>query len=128
MLQEHPKPIVARLYRHHREIFRKRARKQNVGPDATFRASMALDTLSYARRLKSAGMPDAQAEAVAEATLDFVTAGAATTIDVADLKTDINALEQRLIYKMETLSRQLSVRMGGLVAVGVAILAAIIKP
>jgi len=89
---------------------------------------MALDTLSYARRLKSAGMPDAQAEAVAEATLDFVTAGAATTIDVADLKTDINALEQRLIYKMETLSRQLSVRMGGLVAVGVAILAAIIKP
>ena len=51
---------------------------------------MAFDTLSYARRLKQAGMPEAQAEAVAEATRDAITADAATK---ADIEREIERLE-----------------------------------
>jgi len=81
---------------------------------------MAFDTLSYARKLKAAGMPDAQAEAVADATREIVAQDIAT-------KTDLAAVEQRLIYAMETLALKVTVRTGGLIAAGVAVLAAIIK-
>jgi hypothetical protein len=123
---------------------------------------VAFDTLSYARRLKQAGVPEAQAEAMADATRelvvqDFATKGdiAALKADLAALKTDLAALDQRLTATMalktdlaaleqhskadlaaldqrltaamDTLGLRLTVRMGGLIAVGVAILAAIIK-
>ena len=81
---------------------------------------MAFDTLSYARKLKAAGMPDAQAEAVADATREIVAQDIAT-------KTDLAAVEQRLIYAMEMLALKVTVRTGGLIAAGVAVLAAIIK-
>ena len=85
---------------------------------------MAFDTLSYARRLKAAGMPEAQAEAVADATHDLIGARFATK---DDLKTEIAALETRMTAIMERLELRLTLRLGTLIAVGVAILAAIIK-
>jgi ribosomal protein L29 len=135
---------------------------------------MAFDTLSYARRLKAAGMPEAQAEAVAEATRDAITADAATKADIArletsierlaastkaefadvrhematlradltheienvrhemvalrtELKNDMAALEARMNATMDSLGLKLTVRLGGLIAVGVAVLAAINK-
>ena len=54
------------------------------------------DTLTYARRLKAAGVDEAQAEAHAEAVRDAITEGVATKADVADLKTEIANLETRL--------------------------------
>ena len=51
------------------------------------------DTLAYARRLKAAGVDEAQAEAHAEAVRDAITEGVATRADlkaaVADLKADV---------------------------------------
>lgn len=117
---------------------------------------MAFDTLSYARRLKQAGMPEAQAEAVAEATRDAITADAATKADIdrvrvdlerleaatkaefADvmheiaalrtaLKNDIAALDARTTAAMDSLGLRLTIRLGGLIAVGVAVLAAVMK-
>ena len=85
---------------------------------------MAFDTLSYARRLKTAGMPEAQAEAVADATQDLIGARFATK---DDLKTEIAALDTRIAAVMERLELRLTLRVGTLIAVGVAILAAIIK-
>jgi hypothetical protein len=81
---------------------------------------VAFDTLSYARRLKQAGVPDAQAEAMADATRELVVSDFAT-------KADLAALEQRVMAAVETLGLRLTVRLGALIAVGVAILAAIIK-
>ena len=64
----------------------------------------AFDTLAYARRLKAAGVDEAQAEAHAEAVRDAMTEGVATKADLevvhaglearidsktADLKTDL---------------------------------------
>jgi hypothetical protein len=47
---------------------------------------MAFDTLSYARRLKQAGMPEAQADSVAEATRDAITGDVATKADIDRLE------------------------------------------
>jgi hypothetical protein len=89
---------------------------------------MAFDTLTCARRLKQAGVPEAQAEAMADATRERVVQDFATKGDIAALKAGLAALDQRLTAAMDTLGLRLTVRMGGLIAVGVAILAAIIKP
>lgn len=95
---------------------------------------MVFDTLSYARRLKQAGVPDVQAEAMADATRELLDSEFATKADIAALKSDIAqlrndmaALEQRVTSAIDTMSLRLTVRMGGLIAVGVAVLAAIIK-
>jgi hypothetical protein len=126
---------------------------------------VAFDTLSYARRLKQAGVPEAQAEAMADATRELVVQDFATKGDIASLKadiaaldqrfkadiaglktelkadiaglktelammalkTDLAALDQRLTAAMDTLGLRLTVRMGGLIAIGVGVLAAIIK-
>ena len=60
----------------------------------------AFDTLSYARRLKEAGVDEAQAEVHAEAVRDAVTEGVATKVDlksaVADLKAEIVPLKADL--------------------------------
>jgi hypothetical protein len=61
---------------------------------------MAFDTLSYARRLKQAGMPEAQAEAIADATRDFVLQDVATNAGLAaverNLRAEISRVEQAL--------------------------------
>lgn len=112
---------------------------------AYIRDGMAFDTLAYARRLKEAGFSDRQAEALAEATRDLAVQDFATKSDIAALKADIAALEQRIMAAeqrvmadiaaleqrftaaLDTLGLRLTVRMGGLVAIGVAVLAALIK-
>jgi hypothetical protein len=102
---------------------------------------MAFDTLSYARKLKQAGVPDTQAEAMADATRDLLGSDFATKGDAAAVKSEIAllankiaavkhemvALEQRLSAAIDTMGLRLTVRMGGLITVGVAVLAAIIK-
>lgn len=106
---------------------------------------MTFDTLSYARRLKQAGLPEAQAEAIADATRELVVQEVATKAglaalkadiaavkaelkaDIAALRSDMAALEQRLTALIETQSLRLTIRLGGLIAVGIAVLAAIIK-
>ena len=61
----------------------------------------AFDTLSYARRLKEAGVDEAQAEVHAEAVRDAVTEGVATKADlksaVADLKAEIAPLKAEIV-------------------------------
>ncbi|HYU13610.1 MAG TPA: hypothetical protein VEK82_13605 [Stellaceae bacterium] len=87
---------------------------------------MTFDTLSYARRLRQAGVPEAQAEAMADATRELVMQDVATKTDVAVLRSDLVALEQRLIAAMETLSLRLTVRMGIVLAAGLSLMTALI--
>ena len=67
---------------------------------ATTATVHGFDTLAYARRLKEAGVDEAQAEAHAEAVRDAVTEGVATRADlksaVADLKAEIAPLKADL--------------------------------
>ena len=88
---------------------------------------MAFNTLSYARRLKQAGVPEGRAEAMADATRDLVISDFTTKGDVASVKNKLAALEQRIMAAIDAAGLRLAIRMGGLVAVGVAVLVGIIK-
>ena len=54
--------------------------------------AVGFDTLSYARRLKDAGVDDVQAEAHAEAVRDAITEGVATKADIARLEDKMNGM------------------------------------
>jgi hypothetical protein len=73
----------------------------------------AFDTLGYAKRLRDAGISQEQAEAHAEAAREFVMGELVT-------RSDLQAA-------MDNLSLRLTLRLGVMLAAGVAILAAIIK-
>ena len=106
---------------------------------------MTFDTLTYARRLKEAGVPEKQAEAMADATRDLVSQDVASKADIAAVKTDIAAvrsdlanleqrikselaaLDQRFTAAIETQSLRLTVRMGLMLAAGLSLLAAVLR-
>ena len=88
---------------------------------------MAFDTLSYARRLKASGFSDEQAETLADATRELVVQDFATKGDIATLKTDLVALEQRITAAMDNLSLRLTVRVGVMLAAGLSILGVVLK-
>lgn len=80
----------------------------------------AFDTLGYARRLREAGIVSEQAEAHADAARDFIMAELVT-------KQDLDVRLQLLESRIEALELRLLVRLGGMLAIAVAILAAVIK-
>lgn len=71
--------------------------------------AVAFDTLTYARKLREAGVPQAQAEAHAEAL-------GATVTETLATKQDLRELEYRL-----------TIRLGGMLAVAVATMAALVR-
>jgi hypothetical protein len=73
----------------------------------------AFDTLGYAKRLRDAGISQEQAEAHAEAAREFVMGELVT-------RSDLQAA-------MDTLSLRLTLRLGVMLATGLATIAAIIK-
>ena len=94
----------------------------------------AFDTSSYAKRLRNAGISQEQAEAHAEAAREFVMGELVTKADLvsikADLlatKADLQAMKADLQTAMDTLSLRLTLRLGVMLAAGLATLAAIIK-
>lgn len=75
--------------------------------------AIAFDTLGYAKRLREAGIETPQAEAHAEAARDFIMAELVTKTDLA------SALEAQTL--------RLTVRLGGLIAMGIGALAVLTK-
>ena len=78
--------------------------------------TFAFDTLAFSKRLRDKGVPQEQAEAHAEAIREFVMTDLATKADIRELRQEIHSL-----------SLQLTVRLGGLIVVGIGALAALIK-
>jgi hypothetical protein len=80
---------------------------------------MSFDSLTFARRLKSAGFTEAQAEALADANREMVVHDTAT-------KDDLTALEHRLMAVIENQTLRLTVRMGVMLAAALSLTTAII--
>jgi len=84
-------------------------------------SALTFDTLKFARRLQAAGMEqrlaEEQAEALAEA-LEANLENLATKADIADLRRDMQLMEQRLIIKLGSMM---------VVAVGVVAALALVK-
>ncbi len=75
--------------------------------------AIVFDTLAYAKKLKSAGFTEEQAEVQAEALAGLVNEQLAT-------KRDLNELEMRLKH-------DLTIRLGGMMITGIAIIATLVK-
>jgi hypothetical protein len=88
---------------------------------------MTFDTLSYARRLRQAGVPEQQAEAMADATRELVVQDVATKADIASVRSDLAALEQRLKADMDAQSLRLTIRMGVMMAAGFSLMTALLS-
>lgn len=90
-------------------------------------ATIAFDTLKFAKRLKDAGILPAQAEAEAEALAEVL------EVNLKDLATrkDLMRMEERLTERFESKMAQLEQRMviklGGLTVVAVGAVATLVK-
>lgn len=76
-------------------------------------SSIPFDTLAYAKKLISAGVPQAQAEIQAEA--------------FAEIIEDKLVTKQYLDIKLKELEMRLTLSLGGVMAAGVAIVATLVK-
>ena len=80
-------------------------------------ATVTFDTHKFIRRLRDSGMPDEQAEALADALRDVQSeAELATKRDIQDLEMRIREVELRLTIKI-----------GGMLVIAVGVLAALLK-
>lgn len=74
------------------------------------------NTLAYAKKLKSAGFTEDQAEIQAEALAEIIDEKLATKQDIGDLRRDMKEMEMRM-----------TIRLGAIQAVGIVIVAALVK-
>jgi hypothetical protein len=97
--------------------------------------AFAMDTLGYAKRLRESGIPTEQAEAHAEAAREFVMAELVTKSDLEgaisgvrhDLDTGLAGVRRDFRAALENMELRLTVRLGFMLGLAVAALAAIIK-
>ncbi len=94
--------------------------------------TITFDTLKFVNRLTSAGVPEAYARAEAEALVDVLGAQElATKLDIAAVKADLIALEQRLDYKLEAKINDAKAEiikwMAGLMIAQAGLVAALVK-
>ena len=82
--------------------------------------AIAFDTLTYAKRLREVGVPEEQAEVQAEALAEIIDERLAT-------KQDMKEMELSLKRDMKELEMRLTIRLGGMMAVSIAIVAALVK-
>jgi hypothetical protein len=87
----------------------------------------AFDTLGYAKRLRDARISMEQAEVHAEAAPDFIMTELTTKPDLIAVRQDMAVMRREIRTAMDNLALRLTDRLGGMLAVSVAILAAIIK-
>lgn len=100
--------------------------------------AIAFDTLEFVKRLRAANFSEAQAEAMVEAIAAVVTEQLTTKADIADLRRDIGAeieaVRRDLSAEIESVRREikeseyrLTIRLGGMLAAAVAVVAALAK-
>ncbi len=93
-------------------------------------AAITFDTLKFANRLKSAGVPPAQAEAEAEALAEVLEVNleqGATRQDVALLRKDLDLLRQEMEARFIQLEQRMTIKLGALMVAAVGSVAALVK-
>ena len=86
--------------------------------------AITFDTHGFVKRLTAAGMPEAQAEVLADEQTNLIENNLATKRDLGDLevalKRDLKELELRLVHT-------LTIRFGGMLVTGIVVMAALVK-
>lgn len=78
------------------------------------------DTLGYFERLKAAGVPEQQAKVQTEALREIIEDKLATKKDLAEM-------ELRFDTKLKELEYRLTIRLGGMMAAAIAVVATLVK-
>ncbi|MBM4289409.1 MAG: hypothetical protein FJ135_14915 [Deltaproteobacteria bacterium] len=97
--------------------------------------AIAFDTLEFAKRLRAADFTEKQAETLAAAVAEIVESRLATKEDLARLQHTLEEKIARLQHDLEEkitltelrLKHDLTLRLGGMLAAAVAIVAALVK-
>lgn len=93
--------------------------------------AFAMDTLSYAKRLREAGIPPEQAEAHAEAAREYIMVELVTKQDletaVSFLRQDMGSMRREFEAAIDRQTLRLTVRLGGMLAFAIAALATLMK-
>jgi len=90
-------------------------------------AAITFDTLKYANRLKSAGVPDKQAEAEAEALSEALEVNLKELVTKEDLHHEIESLRREMLSGFIQVEQRLVIKLGGLMALSIGIVAALVK-
>ena len=92
------------------------------------------DTLQYVKKLREAGVAENVAEIQAEAFKEVMENNLASKQDIKDIRQDMLVMKKDLTHDIEGLSRNielvkkdLTIRLGGMLAVGVSILGVLIS-
>lgn len=86
-------------------------------------SAMTFDTLKFANRLKSAGVPEKQAEAEAEVLAE------ALEVNLKDLPTkdDLLAVKFEMQQEMKMMEQRLIIKLGALMALAVGVVTTLVK-
>ena len=90
-------------------------------------ALAAFDTHRYVKRLTAAGMPEPQAEVIADEQRSLIEDQLATKQDIAATRRDIKELEATTKRDLKELEQRLIIRLGGMMIAGFGVVAALIK-
>ena len=82
--------------------------------------ALTFDTLQYVKKLKAAGVPENQAEIQAETLAGIIEDRLAT-------KKDLKDMEINLRHQMKEIEARLTIRLGGMMAATIALIAALVK-
>ena len=88
---------------------------------------MKFNPFKYVDDLKEAGFPAKQAEAQVKVWSEFVESELATKKDIKELEFKIENVKSELKRDIKELELRLTVRLGGIMVLGIGVLAAIIK-
>jgi hypothetical protein len=90
-------------------------------------ASAIFDTHAFVKRLTAAGMPEPQAAILAEESTRLVGEQVATKQDIALLRSDRDRLRADMMAMEQRIKDQLTIRLGLMMAGGIAVVATLVK-
>jgi hypothetical protein len=90
-------------------------------------ATAIFDTHAFIKRLTAAGMPEQQAEILAEESTRLVGEQVATKQDIALLRSDLELLRAEMTSMEQRIKDQLTIRLGLMMAGAIAIVAALVR-
>ena len=92
------------------------------------------DTLKFANTLKDAGVPSAQAEAEATALSEVLEVNVKELVTKEDLHREIDTLRREMLngfsqvdFRLIQLEQRLIIKLGGLIALSIGVVAALVK-
>lgn len=89
--------------------------------------AITFDTLKFANRLKSAGVPSAQAEAEAEALAEVFEVNLKDLATREDLNLLQHAMTERFDARLLQLEQRMTIKLGTLMVVAIGIVATLVK-